>query len=66
MEGPVSSAPVVTNATVATKGLQYAMYLFSTPEESCNCGSCMYILVMDVNVIVMNKIVIYDCGIQRV
>jgi hypothetical protein len=66
MEGPVSSAPVVTNATVATKGLQYAKYLFSAPEESCKCGSCMYILVMDVNVIVMNKIVIYDCGIQRV
>ena len=32
MEGPVNSAPVETNATVATKGLQYARYLFFAPE----------------------------------
>ena len=32
IEGPVNSAPVVTNAMVATKGLQYARYLFFAPE----------------------------------
>jgi len=47
MEGPVSSAPVVTNATVATNGLQYAKYLFSAPEQSSKYGS---ILVMSTNV----------------
>lgn len=31
MDGPVNSAPVVTNATVATRGLQYARYLFFAP-----------------------------------
>ncbi len=61
MEGPVNSAPVVTNATVATNGLQYAKYLFSAPGKSCKCGSCMHILLMDINVmIVMNMMVVYD------
>lgn len=62
MEGPVSSAPVVTNATVATNGLQYAKYLFSAPKQSGKYGSCKYIVVMYIHVmIVMGIIVVYDC-----